>query len=137
MTRRALLLVPFAVMAQPDSADEVWDLLGAMSSALSEGNASEFLHAIDPALPGYAHVRDAITAAVRDYDIASTVDLVSNDGNDTARTLESDWQLSFVLRDSSVEPVRRRTRITLKFQRQSKRWRIVSLDPQSAFDPPR
>jgi hypothetical protein len=137
MTRRAVLLAALAGMARADSADQTWDLIGAMASALSENNAPEFLHPFDSAMPGYQHLNDAVTAIARDYTIEVAVDLVSNEGNDAARTLETDWKLGFALDGDMTSLVRRNERITFKLEKKDKHWRIVSLDPPSAFDPPK
>ena len=137
MTRRALVIASLAAIGRADSADEVWDLIGAMASALSEANASEFMHPFDSSMPGYQHVHDAVTAITRDYTIEVAVDQVSNDGNDSARTLETDWRLGFALGGDAASLVRRSERVKFKLEKKGKRWRIVSLDPVSAFDPPK
>ena len=137
MTRRALLVASIAAIARADSADQAWELVAAMSSALSEGDAAEFLHAFDQGMPYYQRLRENVIAATRDYEIGNTVDLVSNEGNDDLRTLVADWQFSFVFRETSVEATRRTTRVTLEFRRHSKRWQVVSLEPVNAFDPPK
>jgi len=48
MTRRTLLLVPFAARLVADSPQEVWDLFASMASALSEANAIVFMNAFEP-----------------------------------------------------------------------------------------
>jgi hypothetical protein len=136
MTRRSLLLAALVPLARADSADEVWDVVAALASALSEANAAEFLHPFDPSMPAYQKLRDVLAADVRDFEISATVDLVSNDGNDRERTLVASWELEFAPRAAAASVIRRETQITLKLRKDGRRWRIFSLDPPTAFDPP-
>ena len=76
MTRRALLLVPFAARLGADSAQQVWDLFTSMAAALSEANASAFLNAFDPVMPGYEAIRAGVTALLREAEVQSSIELV-------------------------------------------------------------
>ena len=137
MTRRALLFATAAAGLRADSADDVWDVLAGMASALTRGEPADFLGAIDRAMPGYERLRASLIALARDYQVETAIDLVSNEGNDRARTVEADWLLRLTPLQYAAETVRRRERVVVKMEKQGKRWKVVSLDPLAVLDPPR
>ncbi|HYW45568.1 MAG TPA: hypothetical protein VE959_22080 [Bryobacteraceae bacterium] len=136
MTRRALLFAAVTAALRADSADEVWDAIGLVASALSEGNAAACLSAFDSAMPGYERLRTGVTALLRDNDVETSIDLVSNEGDGRARTVESDWQMRLTPHGEVTTPVQRRERVVAKLEKQGKRWRIVGFEPAGVLDPP-
>ena len=137
MTRRVLLLVPFAARLRADSAQEVWDLLTSMASALSEGDASAFLKAFDAAMPGYEALRADVTALLREAEVQSSIELVEEAGDDSSRTVELDWLVHIVNRQDGAVAERRRERGKCRGEKSGKKWRIASLEPLQFFAPPR
>ena len=137
MTRRALLFATVAAALRADSEDEVRSLFVSLAAALSTGLASEFMDAFDPAMPGYQTLRIVIAALLRDFDVQSAVDLVSNAGDGRARTVEADWILRLTVRSGASTSVRRRQKVTCRAEKPARKWRIVSFEPLSLFDPPR
>src|SRR6202140_3342430 len=94
MTRRMLLLfLPFAACRGADPAQEVWELLTQVASALSERNPAAFLGAFDPAMPGYEKLREHVTALLRNAEVQSAIELESDEGNGQSRTVELTWLL--------------------------------------------
>jgi hypothetical protein len=137
MTRRALLLVPLAARLRADSAQEVWDLLGSMASALSEANAIAFMNAIDPAMPGYEALRGGVTALLREAEVQSSIELVEEEGDDRSRTVELDWLVHIVYRQDGALAERRRERVKCRVEKSGRKWRIASLEPLQFFAPAR
>ena len=94
MTRRALVLTLFAVCCRAaDPAGEVIDLFTDVAGSLSAGNVSRFLGAFDPAMPGYARLRDNVTALAAQGEVQSFIDPITNEGDDTRRAVEWKWTL--------------------------------------------
>ena len=137
MTRRALLLAALAVAALADAESEVWDLFTHTASALSDGNAREFLSSFDPAMPGYEALRANVTGLVQQADVQSSIEVVENTGDDRKRTLEIDWLLVVTDRQDTANIVRRRERVKCRVEKSGKKWRFVSLEPVKFFTPPR
>jgi hypothetical protein len=137
-TRRALLLAALAASLRADSADQVWDVIGAMAAALSNTMGAEFLGFFDRAMPGLPELRVNVTGLLTQLKIESSIDLVSNEGDDQKRTVEVDWLLRMRNRDddSVSDATRREERVKFRFAKQGKRWRIVSLEPLSFFAVP-
>jgi hypothetical protein len=76
-----LLFLSFAACWAADPAQEVWDLLTQVASALSERNPAAFLEAFDPAMPGYEKLREHVTALLRNAEVRSAIELESDEGN--------------------------------------------------------
>jgi len=136
MTRRALLFAAVTAALRADSADEVWDVIGLVASSLSEGDAAACLSAFDSAMPGYERLRAAVTGLLRDNDVETSIDLVSNEGDGRARTVESDWQMRLTPRGGVTAPIQRRERVAAKLEKQGKKWRITAFEPAGVLDPP-
>ncbi len=138
MTRRALLLLPIALAARAaDAARDVWDLLSAAASALTADDLAGFLDCFDPKMPGFDRLRADATALLREAETQSSIELVSNRGDDRARALEVDWELTAVERQSSMPAMRWRAVLKIRMEKQGKRWRIAGLEPSGFFAPSR
>jgi len=137
MTRRALLLVAFAVRLRADSAQQVWDLLTSMAAALSAGDAGAFLNAFDPAMPGYEGLRAGVTALLREAQVQSSIELVEEQGDDASRAVELDWLVHVVNRQDGAVAERRQERVKCRVEKSGRKWRVASLEPLQFFAPPR
>ncbi len=137
MTRRALL-VAFAVFPlRADDAQQIWDLFTQLASALSEGNTDTFLQPFDHAMPGYEDLRAEVTALLAQSQVKSSIELLSDEGDDRARTVEWDWFLEIVGQQDSPTITRRRERVRCRLVKQKKKWRITSIEPLAFFAPPK
>ena len=137
MTRRAMLLVPFAARLRADSAQQVWDLFTSMAAALSAGDASAFLSAFDAAMPGYEALRAGVTALLREAEVQSSIELVEETGDDGSRAVELDWLVHIVDRQDGAVAERRRQRVKCRVEKSGRKWRIASLEPLEFFAAPR
>ncbi|HUI76876.1 MAG TPA: hypothetical protein VLY24_03145 [Bryobacteraceae bacterium] len=137
MTRRRLVL---AMMAAPlvwaDEAQDVRDFFGQLGSALSEGDAGQFMKNFDRSMPGYEMLATNVEALVLQQDVQSSIEILSAEGTDTKRMLELDWFLQFVEPGPGGDTTRRREQVKCTLARQGKRWLITSLEPLSLFAPP-
>ena len=137
MTRRTLLLVPFAARLRADSAQQVWDLFASMASALSEANAIAFMNAIDPAMPGYEALRTGVTALLRESEVQSSIELVEEQGDDRSRAVVLDWLVHIVYRQDGAVAERRQERVKCRVENLGKKWRVASIEPLQFFAPRR
>src|SRR4249920_400477 len=94
MTRRVLLLVPLAACCRAaDPAQEVIDLVADAAASLSAGSVPRFLKAFDPAMEGYAKLRENVTGLVALGEIQSLIDPLDDEGDDRRRTVQLRWTL--------------------------------------------
>jgi hypothetical protein len=137
MTRRALLLVPFVARLRADSAQEVWDLVASMATALSASDARAFMAAIDPAMPGYEALRASVTALLNEAEVQSSIELVEEEGDDRSRAVELDWLVHIVDRYDGAVAERRQERVKCRVEKSGKKWRVATLEPLQFFAPAR
>ena len=135
-TRRALLLAALAASLRADSADQVWELIGSLASSLTNGSGDDFLRVFDRSMPGFEQLRTNVNALISQADVQSSIDPVSNEGDDQKRTVEVDWLMRMTGHDSVSAAVKREERVKCRFEKQGKRWRIVMLEPLSFFAAP-
>lgn len=136
MTRRALLILPLAACCRAaDPAGQVLDLVADAAASLSAGNVALFLKAFDPAMAGYAKLREYVTGLVALGDVQSLIDPLENEGDDRRRTAEFQWTLRIQRGQQATSWVRREQVVKCKVEKQGGKWRIVELDPIEFFAP--
>jgi hypothetical protein len=137
MTRRALLLSALAMpLAAADPAQEVWSLFSGMASALAAGDASSFLAAFDPAMPGFPTLRTDVEALVQLDAVQSSIEAVRNEGDARRRTVDLDWLLHLTSLSDSMKVTRSRATVHCRLEKQGRHWKIEAFEPVSFFAPP-
>ena len=143
MTRRSWLTATLAAAGAPllraDAADDAWETVGYIASALSRAEPQDALGYFDKAMPGWERLRTDLIALARDFHVETAIDLVGNEGSARARVIEADWLLRFTraaAREEVARPVTRRARATVKLEKRGRGWKVVSLDPRDLFAPP-
>ena len=136
MTRRQIILTLLAAHLWADDAREIWDLFTGMAAALSEGNAVQFLQPFDRSMPDYQMLESTVSALLRGYEVRSSVELLSDEGSGSARTIELDWYLELVEQQDDTNVTRRRERVRARLTKSGKKWKIVGLEPIAFFAPP-
>lgn len=136
MTRRLLFLLPLAAGLRADSQHEVVDLITLAATGLSAGKPEVFLEAFDAAMPGYEKLSAEVTALVSGAETECSIEVTSNQGDDTTRALELDWILRIDRRDRAGTVHREQT-VKCKLKKTGKKWRIVEFEPLELFAPPK
>lgn len=135
MTRRTLLASIVASRLRADVGSELWDLLSSMASALAAGDAAAFLQAFDTAMPGYGELRIGVEALVREAQLESAVEVVRNEGDGTARSLEIDWTLTITSRQDGAVMEQRHRQATCRARKTGSKWKLVAFEPAALFAP--
>ena len=136
IARKAVFLAGFVfVPLLADTHDDVIDLFASMAAALSEINVPQFMDAFDKDMLDYDRVRAAVAALVNQAEVASSVEPLKDEGDDSKRTVDLDWYLEIksLLPDGPL--VRRRQVVHCELRKEKKRWKIVSLKPIDFFAP--
>ena len=137
MRRRLFLLTAvMAAHARADTAQELIALFAAMASALTDDNPNVFLRAIDPAMPGYGEFAANVRALSAQNNLASSIEILKQEGGDTAQSVELEWLLEIRGREQSRVFLRRQSVVKCRLERQKKSWRIVAIEPAAFFSPP-
>ena len=135
MRRRVFLFASLAGPLVADVSDQIYNLFISMATALSGAEPDRFLQAFDHAMPDYEKLSRYIEAITSQSDIVSSIDILSDEGDEKARTVELDWLLQ--LTAPLMPVVRRRQKIKCRVARQGRKWKVVSLDPVEFFAPVR
>jgi hypothetical protein len=120
----------------PPPGREPWDTLFAFAGELQNEEAAPPMQEFDRSMPGFSDLRSAITALWTRYLIETSLDLQSNEGDDTHRTLQIDWTLTLKNPQDPVDSTRREQSIIVGVEKRGKAWKIVSFSPASLFTPP-
>jgi hypothetical protein len=136
MTRRLILAMPFAArLVAADPAADAYQLVGSAVAYLSEGDARGFLSCFDPEMDGYDDLAARISGLLRACAVQSSVEVLRNEGDDSVRSLELDWLLQLKLHYETEQVERRREVVKCRVRKLGKKWKFVSLAPQSLFVP--
>jgi hypothetical protein len=133
MNRRSALLLLAPRLFAADAAAQVYDMFAEMASALSAGNAGQFLSWFDRSLAGYEEFRRQINGLLRQAQVVSSIELLLNEGTDTARTVEADWTVRLKLLYDTEPVVERREIVKCVVRKSGRRWRVFSFEPRSLF----
>jgi hypothetical protein len=141
MTRRPWVILAAMLLGASggwcaDAGEDAHAMIEGMHAALLEGKPDALRAFFDPKIPGFKKLSADIGALLKEALAPSSVEFVSNTGDERARDLEMDWRLEIRAynQESSVE---RRARVKLRAEKQDGRWRIVSFAPMDFFAPVR
>jgi hypothetical protein len=130
---KLILLLPLLfsqLQAQPPAdptPKDVQALIRETAEDLSNKDSRGFLDRFDPKMPGYEALHYEIESLLARPDVISTIEIVTDKGDNQRRELKLDWVLS-------VETERpRREVVTVRIEKQGKKWKIVALDPIEFF----
>ncbi len=147
IARSAVLACMAVGFAWADAHDDVMEVVTSMAGALTEvsgigpsvvrGNVSRFMSAFSKEMPDYATLESNVTALVRQAEVSSSIQTVSEDGDDQARTIDLDWVLEVRSLEQDGPIVRRREVIHCELRKEKKHWKIVALKPIDFFAPPK
>ncbi len=134
--RCAVIMIPAACLAAAGAHDDVIDLFSRAAEALSSSNAARFLEKFDPAMPDYDRFVQGVNALVSQADLASSVEVVKDEGDERHRTVVLDWALEITVDSPAAPTVYRRQDVTCRLERRGKKWKVVALEPVRFFAPP-
>ena len=120
----------FAAVALAFGADppkDVGDFFVSAVRALADKDSAAFLDHFDRDMPGIAAFRGDVIALVDRAEVVSTVGFVTDEGDDSRRTLQLDWYVQI----DADRPKRQIVKCTI--QRQGKKWKIVAFEPLDLF----
>jgi len=99
-----------------------------IAEALANRDADTFLEQFDRQMPDYETLRAEIRELLAvTQEIGTTVDVISDEGDEQKRSLELDW----VLKLDTAAP--RRQIVKCQIQKQGKKWKITRMEPVEFF----
>jgi|GEM_PF-657108 len=104
------------------------EVFRAVSEALANQDTDAFLDQFDSKMPQYDQLRGEIQELFGEaQEIGSTIDVITDDGDDLKRTMELDW----LLKIDNDDP--RRQIVKCQVEKQGKKWKITALEPVEFF----
>jgi len=133
MLRTGLLLL-FSTLALADSASDVLNVFTSAAESLVSDAAASFLDSFDRNMPDYAALQENVKGLLAAYDVGSTIEEVSDAGDDHKRTVELDWLLILTQKGAtnSAQQTRRQI-VKCTVERRGKQWKITALEPVDFF----
>ena len=123
----SLLAASIMLIAQERPAPQM-EVFRDIAEALANRDADAFLDQFDRQMPGYEKLRDQIRELLAvTQEIGTTVDVISDEGDEQKRSLELDWVLKFDTEDP------RRQIVKCRAEKQGKKWKITALEPVEFF----
>jgi len=117
-------------------ATEVRELFARLAEALSTSSATDFLGPFDRRMPGFARLERQVFALLNQFEVASSVELVGDQGDSGKRAVEVDWMLELRSLAATGPAERRRQVLKVTLERRGQAWRITALEPVDFFAPP-
>ena len=122
-----LLATALALVAQERPAPQM-EVFRDIAEALANRDADAFLDQFDRQMPDYETLRAEIRELLAvTQEIGTTVDVISDEGDEQKRSLELDW----VLKLDTAAP--RRQIVKCQIQKQGKKWKITRMEPVVFF----
>ena len=125
--RLAAFLFVAALAYGVDPPKDVGDFFVTAVQSLAEKDATAFLDHFDRNMPGFAAFRGDVIALVDRSEVVSTVGFVTDEGDNSRRTLQLDWYVQI----DDDRPKRHIVKCTI--ERQGKKWKIVAFEPLDFF----
>jgi hypothetical protein len=123
----SLLVTASGLVAQERPAPQM-EVFRDIAEALANRDADAFLDQFDRKMPGYETLRDEIQELLAvTQEIGTTVDVISDEGDEQKRSLELDWVLTIDTEDP------RRQIVKCRAEKQGKKWKITALEPVEFF----
>ena len=132
-----LLLFALLATAQDSTPPDVLSFLHALGTDLAnahpdpvnnpEGSARPFLDHFDPAMPGYAKLRDEVEDLTARGQVGSVIEIASDSGDERRRVMELDW----VLEIENKPPRRQLVKCTIG--KKGRSWKITEFAPVEFF----
>jgi len=136
MTRRILFAIPLAAWCRAaEGSRAVREAITDAAASLSAGDAGAFLKAFDPRMPGYAKLRENVTALVAQGELHSFIDPLEEEGDERRRVAEFYWTLRIHRSPGSASYTSRQRVVKCTLEKQGRNWRIVGLEPMEFFAP--
>lgn len=99
-----------------------------VSEALANRDAEAFLDQFDRKMPQYEKLRDEIQELFGlTQEIGSTIDVITDEGDDSKRMLQLDWLLKIDVQEPKRQIVK------CQVEKQGKKWKITALEPVEFF----
>lgn len=131
-----LLALAFATRMFAQTPPDVLTTITDAAAALANDDASAFLDHFDRNMSGFAALRANVEGLLGANEVVSTIEPISNQGDDRQQSVDLDWLLA--INDKDRAGGRKQTRraiVKCRLEHQNKGWKIVAIEPADFFRP--
>lgn len=111
------------------------ETITAMAGSLADAEPIAFFDSISRTLPEREVLVRDVRALEQEFEVSSSIEVISQSETDGTATLDLDWYLSLTPRSGIGNLQRRRERLKVEMRREGKTWRVTALQPLSFFSP--
>jgi len=115
--------------------DGAWNVLESAAVFLDKGDAAGFLSYFERSTPGYDGIARGANSMVAQGIVEAAIDMTSNEGTDTSRTIQVDWTLHIADADTGLIIATREQEVTCRVELVKDHWRIAEVQPAAFFAP--
>src|SRR5579863_7716407 len=134
MILRTALLLLVSTLVLADTAADVLNVFTSAAEGLINDDSASFLDQVDRDMPAYAVLQDNVKGLLATYDVGSTIEEITDQGDDRKRTVELDWLLILKQKGAANSPqLTRRQVVKCTVERRGKQWKITALEPIDFF----
>ena len=149
IVRSVWVFLTVAWFASADAHDDVLQVFSKMAAALTgegqngdaggarSGNVAEFMSGVSKDMPDYDTLRSNVTGLMRDAEVASSVQTLTEDDQGDSYKIDLDWLLQIRNLEQDGPIVRRREVVHCELRKEKKHWKIVALKPVDFFAAPK
>lgn len=131
---RTALFILFSTLAFADSAADVLNVFASAAEALINDDSASFLDSFDRNMSGFVGLQNNVQGLLAAYDVGSTIEEITDEGDDRKRTVELDWLLVLTQKGAiNSPPETRRQIVKCTVERRGKQWKITALEPVDLF----
>ncbi|MEQ1948087.1 MAG: hypothetical protein ABL995_12910 [Bryobacteraceae bacterium] len=134
--RTAALLALSTCVARAGAAADALTAISNAAAALVNDDAQGFFDSFDRDMPNYAALRANVEGLLSASAVGATVDVVTNEGDETKRTLSLDWVLALSGKNTNTGGKEtRRGVVRCEIERRGRSWKVTSIEPVDFFKP--
>jgi hypothetical protein len=126
----------------PPHGREAWDAISGVArdlqlvSQYADARRPNLLNRFDRDMPSYAQLETNLEALTSIWLVEPALQLTSNEGDDTHRSLEIDWTMTLTDPLNAGKSLQKRETVKCSIEKRGKQWIVVSLTPLEFFAPP-
>jgi hypothetical protein len=148
IVRSAVLLCAVSAFAFADAHDDVMEVFSKMAAALTgvvdhgeaggarSGDVAGFMSGVSKDMLDYDTLKSNVTGLVRDAEVSSSVQALTEDVQENTYKIDLDWLLQIRNLEQDGPIVRRREVVHCELRKEKKHWKIIALKPVDFFAAP-
>ncbi len=125
----------FPVLARPDQASDLRDVLQRIATGLSDENPADALKPFNRSFGSYDKLSDYFDGLTASYQITNEVNVIDEQDSPDQTTATVDWTITLGDKTNPGVQDSRYRQIHVRITREKKHWKILNFSPIDLFNP--